>query len=220
LSLEIQSDQMAMFGDKAPDKIEVLLREVLPPDDSSIRFSEARGGLAEELDSTFDQLYYRLVERYLDVRETQSRDDDEIWQVFRPSLQDSNVLDHLQRHEVRTELETFEFDYAWKNGTWNALKPLSFDHVHPGHIRNKAKQWMGAAYMLDESDLSSLFFLLGCPRNGDKLVKRAYADAKQMLRRSPVSKLKVELVEEEDASDFAERLKKELEAYQKATKPG
>jgi len=177
VSAEVESNQMRILGEGLPDRIEFLLNQVLPPDDSSIRFSEARGGLADDLEGTFDQLYYRLVEQYLTVPQTPSREDDDIWQVFRPPLQDLEVLDHFQRHEVRTEVESFQFDHAWRNGTWNVLRPLSFDLVHPGNIRKKAREWMGAAHIMDEApDLSGLFFLLGHPRNGDRLVRKAYSD--------------------------------------------
>jgi hypothetical protein len=214
VSTEVGSDQMQLFGEGLPDRIEFLLQRVLPLDDSSIQFSEVRGGLADDLEAAFDQLYYRLVEQYVIVREAPSREDDDIWQVFRPPLQESGVLDHLQRYEVYTEVESFQFDHAWKNGRWNVLKPLSFDLVHPGNIRRKAREWMGAAHIMEEAqDLSGLFFLLGHPSNpstGDKLVQKAYSDAVRILKRTPVARLKLELVEEDDAQSFARRLRREL----------
>jgi hypothetical protein len=211
LSHEVRSNQPKLFGPELPDQIEFLLNQILPPDDSSIRFGGVRGGLADDLEVTFDQLYDRLVEQYTMVPEVPSREDDDIWQVFRPPLRELEVLDHLQSHEVHTTVERFQFDHAWKNGTWNVLKPLSFDLVHPGNIRKKARQWMGAAQIMEETpDLSGLYFLLGRPLNGNKLVQKAYLDAVQILERTRVDRLNVKLVAEDNAWGFAERLQREL----------
>lgn len=61
--------------DELPTKIETILEQVLPPDDSSLVFGGYGGGLAANLDAELDRLYTRMVERYEEKGRSESRDD-------------------------------------------------------------------------------------------------------------------------------------------------
>src|SRR3712207_6101453 len=60
-----QFQQLELFND-LPLKLETILHQVLPPDDSSLIFGGYGGGIAVDLDAELNRLYKRLVEQYLE----------------------------------------------------------------------------------------------------------------------------------------------------------
>jgi hypothetical protein len=188
----------------APERLESVLQEILPVDDSSLQFSGTKYGSADDLDGVFDNLYARLVEQHLPTVDKSSRDDNDVWNVFRKPLQSTQAILYLHRHVVQTAVETFEFAHAWKNGNWNILQPLSFDLINPGSIRKKAREWWGTALILKNSqEPSHVYMLLGRPRLAASDLKRAYGDAKKILSSENAP---VELIDEDEAEDFANRI--------------
>lgn len=206
ISQSIASRQTG-FLKEWPDNIEDILVNAIPPDDSSIQFSESRTGISADHESILEQLYQRYAEHYIGHPEKESRTDQEIWHVFKKQLSEANLVSHFDRHEVRTKYEVFEFDYAWKNGSWHVMQPLSFDLMHASYMRRKAKEWLGATNILSTAkEVSHIFMLLGHPRKGGHDLRKGYDDAKAILSR-PVEGIQVELVEEANADKFAERIK-------------
>lgn len=65
--------------DDYPDRIEELLGEILPADPSSLMFGGYGGGLADDLDAELERLYERLVARYEQTGEPESRTDEVGW---------------------------------------------------------------------------------------------------------------------------------------------
>ncbi|MBN1815432.1 MAG: DUF3037 domain-containing protein [Anaerolineae bacterium] len=61
--------------DDLPSRIEVTLQQVLPPDDSSLRFGGIGGGITDDLDAELNRLYERLVERYIEAPQRSSREE-------------------------------------------------------------------------------------------------------------------------------------------------
>ena len=128
-SLQTKFDKMAdkqvTFEPWLPNSIEELLNGVLPPDDSSIQFGEVQGGMADDLDATFEAVYKRLVETHLPREESETRNEAEVWSIFNKLLREQHVTRYLQTAIIRTDKQDFEFEHAWKNGHWKALEPLS-----------------------------------------------------------------------------------------------
>jgi len=208
----INSKQMVLLPGK-DEKLNEILAETLSPDDSALRFSVVMQGAADNLDEMFSHLYDRLVERYLDRPQRVSRDDGEVWQVFRRPLQKAQVLQHLRAHTVKTPFETFEFEHAWKNGAWNVLHPLSLDLVHPANIRGKARTWVGTAQILgDVKDLHQVFILLGRPNRDNPEVTEAYRTARKLILEK-AGKLGIQIVDEDAAEKFAEDIKPQVEEH-------
>jgi len=206
MSDQLASDQISMFGESS-GKLATLLERALVRDSASIRFAEIRGGRSSDLEDTFDSLYMRLVEQYLQEGERESRSDDEVWDSYRPHFQKHHLLGKLQRHVVETNLDRFEFEHAWKNGKWNVLQPVSFDLVRPGNIVNKAKTWLGSAHILSKvKDLSEVYLLLGGPQSGKVHLAKAYLKAKKILLER-VDGFQLRIVEEEDVEGFVEEVK-------------
>jgi len=212
VSDEMRNRQISLMEDW-PDRIDAILQQVLVPDDASIKFSASRDGIAEDLDSTFEYMYSRLIERYINKGERVSRDDDEIWQVFKKPLQENGVLKHLGPQVIRTRYEEFKFRHTWRNGAINVLEPVSLDLVYGASIRQKARTWLGAAQILSENrDVSTLYLLVGKPHREGSDVQKAYSDARSMLE-NLAQHLKVRVVDEEDAETFAKKVKPLVEEH-------
>ncbi|HXQ39040.1 MAG TPA: DUF3037 domain-containing protein, partial [Anaerolineales bacterium] len=206
------NSKQTTFEPWLPDRIEELLNQVLSPDDSAIQFGEVQGGMTNDLEATFDDLYRRLVEIYLPQDENESRNEAEVWSIFSRSLRERNVTRLLRPAVIHTEKQDFEFEHAWKNGHWKALEPLSFDLINPGSIRRKALQYFGQNVVLEASkDIGLLYYLLGQPRRDDKAVLKEYAKAKDLLGTGKHSK-KIRLIEEDEAEDFARDIAPRIEA--------
>lgn len=219
-SLQTKFDKMAekvnskqvTFESWLPDRIEELLNQILPPDDSSIQFGEVQGGMTDNLEEIFEDLYKRLVETHLPNEENESRSDIDVWSIFSKTLRERNVIRHLRPAVIRADSQEIEFEHAWKNGHWKALQPLSFDLIHPGSINKKAWQHFGMDVILQKSkELNILYYLLGKPRREDSAVLKAYAKAKDLLGTGEHTK-KIKLIEEDEAEDFARDVAPKIEA--------
>lgn len=209
--LSLSSNQIKMFED-LPDQLNILLAMLLPLDDSAIQFGEVQSGIATDLDDAFSQLNYRLVERYIDDNERDTRADEQVWTVYSKPLRLLNVLDYLKPKKIKISHDEIEFERAWKNGNWNIIQPLSFDLANPTYIRKKARTWLGTNILLDQSDeMSSMYYLLGRPQNDEPKLQQAYLDAKDILLTHHYQ-YSVKLVEEHQAETFAEQIKPQIEA--------
>ncbi len=214
ISQDVASRQTTFLGNW-PDTIEEILIGVIPPDDSSLKFSEPRTGMTDDLEGIFDHLYKRQVEYYLNAVDKASRTDQDIWQNFKKPLVEENIYNRLSRHVVQAGDDTFEFDYSWKNGAWNVLQPLSFDLAYATYMRKKAKEWLGSTIILGTAnEVSHIYMLLGRPHRPSVELEHGYKDAKSILSKSVKGiEVKVELVEEDNAGDFAKHIKPMVEEH-------
>lgn len=212
LSEEVGSEQASFLG-TLPERLDLLLQPILTPQEGGLQFSEVRAGLAEDFDTVFDQLYDRLVEVYLEEPERNTRDEEDVWQVFKHPLKELNVLSRLRPFELRTKLDTYSFNHAWKNGKWHVLQPVSFDLIQPTSIKNKAKLWGAHARIINTSpEFSKLYLLLGKPRRESAVIQKAYGEAKAIIQELGAD-VNLELVEEAKAEEFARKVKPLVEEH-------
>jgi len=78
--------------DGMPKNVLEIAQAILPPDDSSLQWSEPGGGLTENPSKTLEELYLRMVQRYEEKPLLPSRSDEEIWHEFRKQLEAKHVL--------------------------------------------------------------------------------------------------------------------------------
>jgi hypothetical protein len=83
-----------------PKNIEQVLAQVLPPDDSAIQFSTAGGGFTSDPEKTLNDLYVRYVERYVSRAARPSRDDEEVWKVFKAPLEKRQIIKYLRPNRL------------------------------------------------------------------------------------------------------------------------
>lgn len=210
LAEKVNSGQ-ATFDNWLPSRIEELLSMVLPVDDSAIQFGSAQGGMSGNLETTFGDLYHRLVEAHLAPESTESRSEDDVWHYYSQYLRKRPAYHYLRPTIIRTNNSEIELDHAWKNGKWKALQPLSFDLAQPGTIRKKALTWLGTNVIVDRSSqISKLYYLLGQPLRDDKQLQKAYENAKNILTKE-IRTRKIEIIEEDAAQNFAEEIASQIE---------
>lgn len=199
--------------DPLPEDLRALLFQVLPSADSALRPSEPKFGVTDDLDALFEHLYARMVERYLKHQEVPSRSDDDVWYAFKRPLVEQKLLAKLPEATVKTKRGSQRFDHTYRNGHLNVLYPQSFDLVRPASIVEKGHKIIGRATVLQESkEQPHLVLLAGTPRSANREIIKAYEDAKGMIQ-DQGERLSVEIIEEEQAEEFAERVKEEIGAH-------
>jgi hypothetical protein len=184
-----------------------IVRQVLPPDDSSLQWAEPGGGFTEDAAKTLEQLFKRYVERYVAGAEQISRSDDEIAKPFKTLLGPAGK--QLAEKKIETQDYQYDFRFAWKNSIWHLYEPVSFDLVDPGSIREKANKWLGRGWALhDAREKFKIHFLLGEPKR--KETKEAFENALHLLSKIPGQK---ELVRENELEHFAEHVAEEIGSH-------
>jgi hypothetical protein len=193
-----------------PSSVADVAHAVLPPDDSSLQWSAPGSGLAENLSQTLELLYDRLVMSYDERPQQDRRSDEEVWRKYRRSLESRHVLKHLQPKKISVQDDEVQFQYAWKNGVWHCLEPVSFDLSSADSIREKAHKWLGQLLSVKEAkEAFKVYLLLGEPQN--ESLRPAFDKAVSILHRLPVDS---EVIREERAGEFSEQFAREIEAHE------
>lgn len=181
---------------------EEVARWLLPENGLSFQFGEARGGITDDVLHIHQSLFERLITQQRPPRkESERRDNDEVWASFADVLGRYGITRHLKPHTVKVPQfeDPIPFRHAYKNQKWHAIEPMSFDYVDARSIREKALLWYGyGAALKQDKSFSQLYILLGAPENRSQL--KDYNGAKNWLNRM---ENKPHLVEEDEAPDFA-----------------
>ncbi|MBE7502336.1 MAG: DUF3037 domain-containing protein [Verrucomicrobiales bacterium] len=186
-----------------------LAQSVLPPDDSSLQWSSPGSGLSDDPSRTLEALFDRLVGTYDEAPAKERRTDEEVWRKYRRSLEARQVLRHLRPHKIAVQDDEVEFRYAWRNGVWHCLEPVSLDLSSGDSIREKAHRWLGQIMSVkDAPERFKVYLLLGEPQQAT--LRPAFDRAVSILHKLPVEK---EIVREELAGEFSERFAREVETY-------
>jgi hypothetical protein len=190
--------------------LEKMVHQVLPPDDSSLQWSQPGGGFTADPAAALEELYQRTVERYIPGAEQISRSDEDVARPFKARLGSS--AGRLTEKRIATKDYHYDFRFAWKNNIWHLYEPVSFDLVDPGSIREKANKWLGRGVALqDAPEPFQIHFLLGEPHKDD--TKAAFDNAIHLLNKIPGRK---ELVREDELVQFAEQVLSQLASHPQA----
>jgi hypothetical protein len=189
-----------------PKSIMEIAWSILPRDDSALQWSEPNGGITENPGATLEQLYVRLVEKYEQRVPLQSREDEDVWKVFRKELETKDVLARMQSKRIIAKDYDYEFQHAWRNGTWNMYQPISLDLMDAERILDKANRWLGRAVNLKDSDEKfHLWMLVGGPQV--QKLRPAYTKALNILHKMPIE---TDFVPEQEANKFSRELATEM----------
>lgn len=184
-----------------------IVRQVLPPDDSSLQWSQQGGGFTDDPSKTLAELFHRQVERYIAGASQVSRTDEEIAKPFRAKL--GRNVEKLKEKRIETKDYQYDFRFAWKNNIWHLYEPVSFDLVDPGSIREKANKWLGRGVALQESkERFKIHFLLGEPKQPG--TEAAFENALHLLQKIPGQK---QIIHENEIEDLAEVVVREIEEH-------
>ncbi|MGH6861771.1 MAG: DUF3037 domain-containing protein [Phyllobacterium sp.] len=188
------------------DNASSIARKILVADDSSLQWSPLSGGLSDDLNKTFDRVYSRFVSRY-DAKTSHRRSDDEVWRPVRALIEDRKVPVEFDEKTVAGSTDEIVFKRAWKNGTWHAYEPVSFDLVDADGIKDKARRWRGhleAVHDGAKTDVK-LHFIVGAPRKPGLMP--AYENALKILSEAAFHP---EIYEENDIPRLVSKIEDEV----------
>lgn len=184
----------------------------VPHEDAAIVRSAPLTGITADPERTLNELF----ERYVAVRAPEEkrirRTDDAVWRTVSNLLKAKNILERLQRYTVSGAHEhRVDFEHAWKNGRWNVAKALSFDLMEPSEITTKAASWSGRIAALDDREVE-IHLVVGMPAaEAPTAVRNAATNAVAILRDQLEGTERAEIVPEEDAPAFAERIARDID---------
>jgi hypothetical protein len=204
IALELQSSLWSRG--LAEESVKDFAKQVVPEDDGALIWSKPRGGISDDPNKELSRIFQRYIGQHNGVPERVGRDEGEVFRaVYRKAFSVPQVAEKIVEHEVVAPLASHVFRHAWKNGVWNVYETLSFDLLEAEAIERKAHTWYGRSVHLGQSsDNPKIHFLLGKPqlhRNSGP-----YDRAKAIL----ASAKSVELIEEDQAQDFALDLSSQL----------
>lgn len=195
--------------EKLPNTVSGFTSRILPVDDSSLQFSPEGYGISDNPAATLEQLYVRHVEQYCEKNEQKKRDEDDIWKSFKRPFEEKHILVKFMSHQIVGKNFDYEFKHCAKNGRWHIQEPVSFDLVEAGSITDKANNWLGRiTSLMDGGEPFKLNLLLGAPQ--DENLKKAFVKAQNILH---TMKCDHDFIREDEADQFAEKLKHEIEVH-------
>jgi hypothetical protein len=182
-----------------------LMRHAWPDQGLSFRIGETFAGVTDNLESTLAHLFERMVTSQYPGSEEARRNKEQVWQVFRKPLEEVRATRPLREKSFKSSDFELTFKHAYQNHKWHVLEPISFDYKNKDNIQRVAMQWLGHGVALKEqADLGTLYLLLGAP---EARHRAAYHKAKDLLHKIELQK---ELIEENEAKDFARHLAKSM----------
>lgn len=112
-------------------------------------------------------------------------------------------------YTLKTNTGNFNFDFAWKNGVWNLVKPVGFDVKNSDYIIQKARNNLGEFTDL-VSEVNSQYkcaIIVGKPSNSSLF--DSYKKALSILEKVPKT---VKIIEENNIKTYTQEI---LEAVSK-----
>lgn len=193
-----------------PSNVIELAHSILPRDDSSLQWSTIGSGVTANPSETLDKLFERMVTHYDDhLNNKRHRNDQDVWRNFKHSLEARRLLHHFKPKRITVKDDELEFKYAWKNGIWHCLEPLSFDLSEADNIRDKAHQWLGQITSIqDTNEPFKLYLLVGQPQE-DQL-RPAFDSALSILNKIAIDK---QIFLEQDADKLTELIAQEVTSH-------
>jgi hypothetical protein len=166
------------------------------------------GGMTADPSQALNSLYERMVIRYEQQPQTPHRTDAEVWRRFKRDLEERRLLHFFRPKKIAVADDEVEFQYAWKNGVWHCLEPISFDLSDAENIRDKAHRWLGQIASVKGAEEFKLYLLVGSPQQAQ--LHAAFESALSILHKMPVP---TEIFREDQAPKLAETIAEEMTEY-------
>lgn len=190
-----------------------LTEQILHKDDSSLVNTEVLYIYDNDSSNILDVLFDRLVNKYNENREEIQFDDSYAWRkIYKQYFQKYDIIRNLQKYDVKTKNDIIKFDKAWKNGVWNCYQSLSFEIKKEESIKNKVYKWSGILNEIKTSDskLKIYFLTYGIDNENNEKIKFFIEDT---LQNQGNDNIKIKLIKEKDANNFAKSVKEEIENH-------
>ncbi|MGA0555867.1 DUF3037 domain-containing protein [Larkinella sp. VNQ87] len=200
--------QPEIFADYEQHPRQLIDNEILIRDSSALQFGDVKTAIlyTDDLAAISDQ-FYRLYLSFYDQEEHRIHHDEgylvkEFQKRLRLRLNGVSLREAFE-HPLTIKPEgtkfSYKFPFAWQNGTYNLVKPVSFDLKLEESIHEKATFNFGQFSLLQPyADQHNARFDLLVARPKDKNLYSAYDDALQQIERVP----KVKIVEEDELDSY------------------
>jgi hypothetical protein len=185
---------------------EFLHQNILPIDASVLQFSNFKTDYQDIEQSILEEIIF---EQYFieDIKTSNNQaQEPKIISHFYSVLNKNGFREVANKNRIqkdftlKTETGNFNFDFAWKNGVWNLVKPVGFDLKTPEGIIQKARNNLGEFTDL-ESEVKSQYkcaIIVGRPT--DKKLFGNYTKALNILHKLPDT---IEVLEENDLKNYS-----------------
>ena len=193
--------------------LEELLLHAMPRDDSSLAWSPVSNGVCDDLPSTFDKIFARHITKFDQKSPRKNRTDDDVWRQFRKDLEKRNILNFFEKKNISGKDDELEFPFAWKNGIWHCIEPISFDLTASESIKDKAHKWLGQiTSVTDSSEKFKVYLVLAKPSH--QSLVGAFDKAVSILQKAPVAN---EIYLEGDMNILVDKLQKQVRDHAPAS---
>jgi len=185
---------------------EFLHQNILPIDATVLQFSNYKTDYQDIEQSILEEIIF---EQYFieDIKTSNNQaQEPKIISHFYSVLNKNGFREVANKNRIqkdftlKTETGNFNFDFAWKNGVWNLVKPVGFDLKTPEGIIQKARNNLGEFTDL-ESEVKSQYkcaIIVGRPT--DKKLFGNYTKALNILHKLPDT---IEVLEENDLKNYS-----------------
>lgn len=203
--------QPEIFADCEAHPRQLIDNEIFIRDSSALQFSDVKTSVlyTEDLSAIGEQ-FYKLYLSFYDEDEYRSRHDEtyllkEYKQLLRQRL-DGLLSREAFEHPITVKPEgttlAYQFPFAWQNGSFNLVKPVSFDLKLEQSINEKATLNVGQFTLLnDYAERRNARFDVLVARPKDRKLYKPYEQAVQLLANQP----HVHIVEEEQLDTYSEK---------------
>lgn len=165
-----------------------ILAEVIPQDDSSLLWSPISHGISSNLEIDFEKIFSRQITKFDVKRGSKRKTDSDVWRSFKRDLEKRNLQGFFQEKTIKGKDDSVEFPFAWKNGVWHCVEPVSFDLSAPDYIKDKAHKLLGqlASVNQDSPENFKVYLILAEPQSSS--LSNAFKSAVSILKKVPVDK--------------------------------
>jgi len=183
------------------------LLEFFPEDDSALQWSEIRSGLTSDVRATATRLFARYCGKYDRAKSRDRVTDRDAWQTFHRELVDRRLDPFFSEKRIQGKVDDVKFPFAWKNGIWHCIEPISFDLADGDSIRDKAHRHVGEISAIrDANEAFAVYFVATPP--GTPGLDDAFNKAVKLLEGAPHEGINVICAGNEGdlLDDFAKRI--------------
>ena len=210
------SKQPEIFADYEEHPRQLIDNEILIRDSSALQFGELKPSVlyTNDLLAISDQFYKTYLSFYDEDEHKVRHDENYLLKEYQQRLQ--HRLNGLLSREafsrsvaIKPEGTNFSYQFAfgWLNGSYNLVKPVSFDLKLEQSITDKATLNVGQfAVLRPYAEQRNARFDVLVARPKDRQLYKSYDQAVQLLANQP----HVEIVEEEQLDSYSEKTAESL----------
>lgn len=190
-------------------RLDEVLLDALPKDDSSLVWSPVSTGVSADLAASYDKIFSRHITKFDQKAHRKTRSDEDVWRQFRKDLEKRNLLNFFKSKNIAGKDDEVEFPFAWKNGIWHCIEPISFDLTASESIREKAHRWLGQiTSVTDSAEKFKVYLVLAKPQQSN--LSGAFDKAVSILEKVPVAS---EIYIDSEMDSLVEKLQEQVRQH-------